>query len=645
MPQARPSIQILDKKISELIAAGEVVERPASVVKELLENAVDAGATAITVEIKQGGIRYIRVTDNGCGIPKNEIKIAFFRHATSKIKNEQDLEGIATLGFRGEALSSIAAVSRVELLTKVPEAEEGYRYRLEGEEELSLEEVGCPNGTSIIVRDLFFNTPARMKFLKRDVTEGNAVYNVVEKIALSHPEISLRFLRDSEVKLHTPGDGKLLSTIYAVYGREFSKNLLEVDYTSAPIQVTGYISTPTESRKSRSMQNFLLNGRYVRSTTCMAALEEAYRSSIMVGKYPACVLHIKMPVTAVDVNVHPTKMEVRFAEEKPVFEAVYQAVKFTLKNDDFKKELSFHLPKSPLRGSLYDQEPVKQMTIAENVRQITIPNAKSSFQKEHLINAQPLAQDQKEKYCFKPGPLEQEIPSILKSDVPAPELSSTIERVLNRQTQNMESRSIAEPLEADNSKDIIPASPRFIGELFATYLIAEWGDAAFLIDKHAAHERILYEKLLRQEPETQAQLLLESVLVPVSKEEQEALLQNQDLIKKMGLVLEDFGPSTIAVREAPIILEKSDISAVVTEIAQKLLSHKPDLTPEFLSDLYHSIACRAAIKANDKNTVEDLSHLLQVLANHPQIRFCPHGRPIYIKISKKEIMKQFGRLG
>lgn len=655
-------IHVLEKQVAELIAAGEVVDRPSSVVKELLENAVDAGSTAVTVEIQHGGVSYLRITDNGCGIAREDVPTAFLRHATSKVNSPEDLEGIGTLGFRGEALASIAAVARVELLTRVGDALEGTRYVIAGGEEEECTEAGCPAGTTIVVRDLFFNTPARMKFLKKDVVEGNAVASVMDKIALSHPEISFRFVRDGKETLHTPGDGDLKSAIYAVYGREFTQGLIPVDYAYGGTSVKGYVSRPAAARPNRSMQNFFLNGRYVKSRTAMVALEEAFKGSLMVGKMPACVLHLTVSCRAVDVNVHPAKIEVRFVNEKPLFDCVYHGVKTALNQGDTPRVAQFPTARPPVFAGV--QPEVRQLSLSQRQEspagdveeqtsrredgpepEISVPKLSRPFSpsghgtvRESFAATRPIypAESEPEENPAPPAGSEKAGQALPQADpqhedtVPFPETPKPENAVQFEQAPEPETQ--AEP------------SFRLVGEAFGTYVILESGDDLIWIDKHAAHERMIYEKLKAERGDADCQLLLEPVSVTLEKNEYAAVLEARDLCRKAGFEIDDFGAGTVLVRTAPLILEGEGIADAVMEMAGYLVRSKTDLTTEKLDWLYHNVACRAAIKAGDELSREELTALAAQLAAHPEIRYCPHGRPVSIVMRRRDLEKQFGRL-
>ncbi len=693
-------IHVLDKQIAELIAAGEVVERPSSVIKELVENSLDAGASLITVEIQHGGVTYIRVSDNGCGIAPEDVPLVFKRHATSKIRCEEDLDAIATLGFRGEAMASIAAVSRVEMLTRTADSEEGTMYIIHGGEEQEQYPIGCPVGTTLIARDLFYNTPARMKFLKKDVAEANAVAVVVEKAALSHPEVSFKFIRDGQVKLHTPGGGKLLSAIHAVLGKEISAAMIPVDYEAFGMRVRGYTCKPVDSRSNRTLQNFFINGRFVRSKTMMAAVEEAYRHSIMVGKFPSCVLDLQAPFSETDVNVHPAKIEVRFSNEKAVFDVIYYAIKSALNQYDYSLKLKKddEKPAPTIQGkspNLKSAEP--QRVTAEEFRKMMSSEKekpqKTAVQKEFP----PQTDNSKKQYTeniqsytkSKPSTLDQVLLNMNKTvssskDVTKPSTASKLRNdrmpyvsepeitdsnmsssvtdlekraavweeelppCMNGQeavtSAPVEEKPLPQPLKyADEEKDPYE-SARIIGELFGTYILLENGDQLILIDKHAAHERLLFEQLKQLDLSQDRQILLAPVLVHLSREDYAAVADNMEAFRKIGFEVENFDGGDLLVREVPLALPDSDIRSIVEETAHKLLQNRSDLTPEIIDDLLHNIACRSAIKAHDKNARMELEQIITMLRNNEAVKYCPHGRPIARLLSRREIEKMFGRI-
>lgn len=633
-------INVLPKEIYQLIAAGEVVERPSSVVKEMIENSLDAGAKNITLEIKNGGSTYIRITDDGCGIERDDVRKVFISHATSKISKKDDLNSIGTLGFRGEAMASISAVSKVELLTKAENEEIGTRYEIAGGEELEFDDAGCPNGTTIVVRDIFFNTPARMKFLKKDVTEGNQVAGIVDRMAISHPEISFRFIRDGKQVLITSGNGDLKSTVYSVLGKEMSDSLMSVDYSFNDMRITGFVSKPTASRKSRAGQYFYINNRIVKSKTAMAALEQAYKNTIMVGRFPACVLNIELNPAQVDVNVHPAKTEVRFANEKPIFDLVYYAVKTAIENDRTVKEVEFK------ENPIYRQE-------SKNVYQ---NNDNKSFQakfdffkkKDEPPSQQVIKTKPREDFWQVEAPKPEY--KIARDEKPKARVDINIE--YEEPEENSTAKSKDAPKERDIEKVVITDEkdnenfiPNFklIGEAFKTYLIVEIENELYFIDKHAAHERMNFERFKAQAT-VETQMLLAPVVVNLTKDEFIAISENIELIKKCGFELEEFGESQIIVRAIPSLVDGDSVKDLMLEIAQKLLEHKTDILPDKIDWIYHSASCRGAVKAGDYTSRQEQEMFVKKLLSMPNIRFCPHGRPVFIKMSKYDIEKQFGRV-
>ena len=660
-------INVLDKHVAELIAAGEVVERPASVIKELVENAIDAGAKHITVEIKNGGTTFMRVTDDGCGFLREDVKLAFLRHATSKVREQDDLDHIATLGFRGEALASISAVSRLQLITKSAKEDTGTSYIIEGGEEKSFDDAGCPVGTTFVIRDLFYNIPARAKFLKKDVSEGNTVSNIVDKTALSHPEIAFTFVRDGKQALKTFGDGKLLSAIYAVFGREFATSLIPVDYQLDGITVSGYVSKPVNSRPNRNMQNFFINGRYVKSRTAMAALEEAFKGSIMVGKFPSCVLNLSLPFEAIDVNVHPSKIEVRFINERPVFDAVYHAAKSALLRHDDRKQAHFK----------------DDSALHEIRRSSTFNNAQAVFRKPGPPKVQPQIKPKDEFNPFSdiefskpnPKPKLQSLDDLHLTDKKKPFDVYSKQAVKNTKREESYSKPRNQPLpliqkpdtpkpaviadkpkaeeivvtEKPNSEPVVLYEQqkdelKYVGELFDTYIIVEKNQKEMLlIDKHAAHERIIYEKLKAEKAGSSAQLLLTPITVTLGKSEYDAAINHLDMFSDCSFEVEDFGNSTLLVRSAPQYIEAAEVADCITEMADYISMGKNDIFTEKMDWFYHNVACRSAIKAGHKNSAQELIDIVKTLEENPQIRYCPHGRPICIVMKKSEIERQFGR--
>lgn len=678
-------INVLDKHVAELIAAGEVVERPASVIKELVENSIDAGAKHITVEIKNGGTTFMRVTDDGCGIAKDDIKTAFLRHATSKVKNENDLDRIATLGFRGEALASISAVSRLQLITRNVNEENGTSYIIEGGEEKSFDDAGCPAGATFVIRDLFYNIPARSKFLKKDVSEGNAVSNVIDKTALSHPEIAFTYIRDGKQALKTSGDGKLISAVYSVFGREFASGLIPVDYTLDAIRVSGFVSKPVHARPNRGMQNFFINGRYVKSRTAMAALEEAFKHSIMTGKFPSCVLNIALPYEIIDVNVHPAKIEVRFINERPVFDAVYHAVKSALTQHDTQKQVEFKQPPSysgskafnsfknaaaviksappqePLAKPLPDKKPdiIREPDIldaaelsfssrlsdsaADDPFELFTGKAVRAAKKEARQEHSPLPE--KEPYFINGQVKEKnEEPPVSQQEEPQPFEPLRENRDILPEIPQEEPEVVVK----ENSQPALFRQPenelKYIGEAFDTYIIVERNKKELLlIDKHAAHERIIYEKLKSEKAGAASQLLLQPVTVSLGREEHAAAVQHLEMFRECAFDVEDFGNATLIVRAAPQYLDAADIADCVTEMADHIAQGKSDIFTEKMDWFYHNVACRSAVKAGNKSSAQELIDIVKTLEEDPQIRYCPHGRPITIVMKKSEIERQFGR--
>lgn len=633
-------INVLPKEIYQLIAAGEVVERPSSVVKEMIENSLDAGAKNITLEIKNGGSTYIRITDDGCGIERDDVRKVFISHATSKISKKDDLNSIGTLGFRGEAMASISAVSKVELLTKAENEEIGTRYEIAGGEELEFDDAGCPNGTTIVVRDIFFNTPARMKFLKKDVTEGNQVAGIVDRMAISHPEISFRFIRDGKQVLITSGNGDLKSTVYSVLGKEMSDSLMSVDYSFNDMRITGFVSKPTASRKSRAGQYFYINNRIVKSKTAMAALEQAYKNTIMVGRFPACVLNIELNPAQVDVNVHPAKTEVRFANEKPIFDLVYYAVKTAIENDRTVKEVEFK------ENPIYRQEP-------KNVYQ---NNDNKSFQakfdffkkKDEPPSQQVIKTKPREDFWQVEAPKPEY--KIARDEKPKARVDINIEyeepeEISTAKSEDAPKGRDIEKVVITDEKDNENFIPNFklIGEAFKTYLIVEIENELYFIDKHAAHERMNFERFKAQAT-VETQMLLAPVVVNLTKDEFIAISENVELIKKCGFELEEFGESQIIVRAIPSLVDGDSVKDLMLEIAQKLLEHKTDILPDKIDWIYHSASCRGAVKAGDYTSRQEQEMFVKKLLSMPNIRFCPHGRPVFIKMSKYDIEKQFGRV-
>ena len=638
-------INVLSKQVAELIAAGEVIERPSSVIKELVENAIDADSTDITVEIQHGGVTFMRVTDNGVGIERDDVKNAFLRHATSKISEQDDLDSISTLGFRGEALASICAVSKVDIITKNKNDSEGTRYVVEGGEEKAFEPVGCPQGTTFVVRDLFYNVPARMKFLKKDVAESNNISSLMDRIALSHPEVSFTFIRDGKQLMKTSGNGQLDTAIFQVFGKQFAASLIPVSYEFGGVKMSGYISKPVSAnRASRNMQMFFVNGRYVRSKTAMAALEQAYSGCIMSGKFPACVMNIEIDCSSLDVNVHPAKLEIRFTNEKPIYNCVYYGVKSAVMGYDTRNETAF------------ESEPETQ------------PVIKPAFTKPSLTGVQmniPQQEEKEEYNIFEPETsgfsvfAEKEE----KAEFPKTENIRTIN--LAEELKKSEPKETDFKVEEESSIDFFAniegkepekeAEPKrepeaekpvnYIGEAFRAYIIIEYDkDRLMFIDKHAAHERLIYEQLKRDNPSTSPQMLLEPITVTLDKEEYSTVLENKEAFMQAGFDIDDFGSGRIIIRSAPLLLEKLDITEAFMEISEYLQRHKKVILSEKMEWIYQNTACRAAIKAGNINKPEELIQLAVTLERNPDIKYCPHGRPVYFFMSRHEIEKNFKRI-
>ena len=709
-------IHVLDKHTAELIAAGEVVERPASVVKELLENSIDAGATQVTVSIESGGVKLIEISDNGTGIEAEYISTAFIRHATSKIETPDDLTNIHTLGFRGEALASIASVARVELTTRTEVDEFATVYRIEGGEEVSREPGARAVGTTIRVKDLFYNTPARMKFLKKDSSEGTFVSDTVTHVALSHPEVSVKFIREGKLQYVTPGDGQLRGAAYAVLGREFSRDLIELKNQEGVYRITGLITPPKSCRASRSMQHFYINGRYVRNRTMLAGMEMAFKGTMMQGKFPGGILLLEMPADLVDVNVHPAKIEARFARENDVFDVVYHAVKLALaqpgtgerfftfeadKKDEKaeKPKIDADIIKNDIKnnnftglsaiirgqadpGVLPQQhwEPAKpaaapQQPAPSAAMQIptapSVPRWKGSAQNEDMLDPfvtlhSPKLETTKAPEPFRAAASEtqldvepefgetklhsprdhmaawnpaQEAPKEEPESAPCAETEPDAPEAAEQETV------LAEPeqMNFDPTADQ-PEPLRYVGEVFRTYILAERGDELCLIDKHAAHERQLYEKLAANYGNVPSQMLLEPAAIDLAAEEKQALLDNIPLLENAGLEIADFGGNTVVLRAVPADVEPQNAESLLVEIANKLLKGGHDALNEHTEWVLHSISCRAAIKAGDKSSPQELLALAEKILSGEVPPFCPHGRPCVLKLTRKELEKQFGRI-
>lgn len=655
-----PKINLLDKSVYELIAAGEVIERPSSVIKELAENSIDAGAASITVEIKRGGISYLRVTDDGCGISHEDIPTAFMRHATSKVYTQDDLDSINTLGFRGEALASVCAVSRVELLTKQREDQLGSIYRIEAGEPVEYDRAGCADGTTIIIRDLFYNTPARLKFLKKDVTEGNYCASVIEKLALSHPGISFRFIRDGRQTMLSSGDGEYYSAVYAVFGKQFAAGLIPVENVYQNTAVTGYVSSPLFTRANRSMQNFFVNGRSVKSPLCCAALEEAFRNTIMVGKFPSCVLCVNTDPSQVDANIHPTKTEVRFTNEKIVFDAVYFAVKNALMGYDESREIKLNttpartenIPQperarssEPLRTASAQviEEPPKTMPIPSGRDAVIYPQEKREPPKFTLRQETPQPAQ-----FTQPLPAAEQtyMPELVPAKKPEPKETplSDLPGFAFLSEKSFEKKP--EPVPQEPTPEIPQERPkeqiRVVGELFKTYIVCESTEGMILIDKHAAHERVNFERL-KKGFDSSAQLLMQPEEVYLTPEEFNGMSEYADKLAQVGIIME-FTDGKARVTGLPQMLDKVPPAEIVECIAKIVSQGNTNAEGELFDDMLHTVACKASIRGNEDNDILELQVLAQEVFNNPDIRYCPHGRPVMTQISRKQIERYFGRV-
>ena len=625
----------LSPHIANLIAAGEVVERPASVAKELLENAVDAGATKITLEIRDGGMTFLRVTDNGCGMEHTDARTAFLRHATSKLRTEADLAAISTCGFRGEALAAIASVSRIDLLTKTGGSISGTSLRLEAGEITEDTEAGCPDGTTIIVRDLFYNTPARMKFMKSDSVEGSRVAAALQLQALAHPDVSFTFIRDGKQQLSTPGTGGLEAAVYCVYGREAGQ-MIPVKSQWEQYRITGFVSKPTDARPTRNLQTFFVNGRPVKSRIMMAALEEAYRNQIMVGKFPACVLHLQLPANAVDVNVHPAKTEVKFLSEKAVFDCIHYGVLGALNQTPDRPQVQFKTPPAPKEDSALRPGPAPKKE----------PFFRTMTTEEYKVFSAALSdapQPKKEAAIATVSKIERPanmplretvmLPLLQETPAPQPPVAPPAPPV-----------TVAEPEPEQQAMEMPAQIPwRMVGELYQSYILVEQGEEAFLIDKHAAHERILFEKLKKNQEAISSQALLSPIPVRLSPAATAELLSNRILLEELGFEIDEFGDNTVLLRQIPMDLSVEAAAEAAEAMAADLLSGRKERKDTVRDEILHTVACKAAIKAGWKNDEAELLALVQQVMADENLKYCPHGRPICISLSKKQLEKQFKR--
>ena len=634
-----PQIQQLPAHIADLIAAGEVVERPASVCKELLENALDAGASAVSVELEKGGLTYLRVTDNGCGMAADQLPTAFLRHATSKLRTASDLAAIHTLGFRGEALAAISAVSRLDVFSREPSSDAGARLHLEGGVPGEVTAAGCPVGTTVCVRDLFYNTPARMKFMKKDSAEGAAASAVVTQLALSHPDVSFKLLRDGQEVLHTPGNGELLPAVYAALGREFALSLLPVSGSNGDVKVSGFVTKPLAGHGTRARQLFFVNGRLVKSQLLTAAVEEGYRNRLLKGKFPGCVRHITLPADAVDVNVHPAKTVVKFVSDKSVFDAVYHTVTSALDEEG--------RPPKPAEKPFF-----QAMTAAEFRARPDTPAPKSAVE---LPAGRAIGSAPARTYTPVPAPAPAAPVPEVRDVAPEPGKPFTAPAprpgtvyYITPPAAAPEPEPVAAP-EPEQQAIEMPDVPvreeapwRIAGEVLKTYIICEDGDGAvWLIDKHAAHERVRFDALKASPVPPMEQLLLTPAAVTLSGEEYGAVLENLPLLERCGFRCEDFGDGTVLVRALPDDVPAAEAASTLEEMAQKLLLQRAD--PETLRDeLLHTIACKSAIKAGMTSDVTELAALVRRVQSG-EIRYCPHGRPVAARLTRYELEKMFKR--
>ena len=671
----------LSPHVADLIAAGEVVERPGSVVKELVENAIDAGASRITVEIRNGGMSLIRITDDGCGMDRQDAQTAFLRHATSKLRREEDLAAIGTLGFRGEALAAISSVSRISLLTRTADSDEGTSITLEGGTITAVDPAGCPKGTTIVVRDLFFNTPARLKFMKSDIAEAANVAAIVQRQAIAHPEIAFRFLKDNQEQLSTAGDGQLTSAIYAVLGRQAAREMIPVESRWEKTAVRGFVSLPTATRGNRGGQLFFVNGRYVRSKTMTAALEEAYRNQMMSGRFPTCVLNIEVPLEFVDVNVHPAKTEVRFLSEKSIFDSIHYGVLSALGKASGKKDVTFpkQQPTAPVKPSAPQpapkahtapkQETFRQMSAADYRAMAAAmgkpvtpsPAAVQALLKPEAPKPEPPKSEPGQavlhsdirlpetKTAEKPlpvyTPIRVEPPKA--AEVPkTPEVSPKAVEISAEQPKEPE-RPVESPIQPEMRQETLPLQEapayRVVGEVLDSYIIVEEGDAVLFLDKHAAHERILFEKLKKQESRPMPQLLLSPMAADLDREDAAILLEHRSLLSECGWELEDFGDQTVLIRAVPDDTDPGDAEATLAALASELQKGKR-LDPDALRDeLLHTIACKAAIKAGWHTEPAERDALIREVMSRDDLKYCPHGRPICIRMTDSALRRQFKR--
>ncbi len=683
-------IKVLDKQVAELIAAGEVIERPASIVKELVENAIDAGASKITVEIKGGGIKYIRVTDDGIGIEPEDLDTAFIRHATSKVTTKEDLEAILTFGFRGEALPSIAAMARVEVLTRTATSSIGSRYVIEGSDKGTLYPEGCPQGTSFIVRDVFFNTPARLKFLKKDSYEGSNIQVLLERLALVNCGISFKLIREGEVVLSTPGNGDLKSAIHCTLGRDFAKDLIKVDYSSSGLKVEGYITAPTSSRATRAMENFYINNRFIKSKTCIAALEESYKGQVMTGRFPGSVLNITIPANTVDVNVHPAKTEVRFSDEVGVYTLVYTGCKTALENHARESTLRTQPQQSPVKPNTISPFALKDFdhkdsqysfndklykpkeqppatanpSVTKAVDNDIIPQKKpvenainnniNTVKTTNITSIDTTRTEPNNRLNTSSAPYNK---SVEKQPYnPITELLSTAKPVISESpiaTMELPEKPKAQQMEATETgiyetvEIAVPVTEkqediRVIGQLFETYIMVEKANTMILIDKHAAHESLLYNRL-KEEKDIDSQQLLMAITVHLTNKEILIVEEYKDMLEDVGIYVDIISATALLLRAVPTMISPEEGVEVVKELVSKPI--RKEFLPKIIDDLYHSIACRAAIKAHDITPKQEMEFITNIVRNNHSVSYCPHGRPVMVEFTKNKIERMFGRNG
>lgn len=633
-----PNIEVLDKETVDKIAAGEVVDRPASIVKEMLENAIDAKATSVTVEIKDGGISFIRITDNGCGIAKEDIRLAFLRHATSKIRNIEDLISVSSLGFRGEALSSISAVAQVECITKTPDAFVGTRYVVEGGQEKILEEVGAPSGTTFIIRNIFYNTPARRKFLKTAATEGSYISAVVEHIALSHPEVSVRFISAGSSRLHTAGNNKLKDVIYGIYGRDITANLMEAEHGDSGMEISGFIAKPVVSRGNRNYMNYFINGRYIKSKIISSAIEEAYKPYLMQHNYPFCVLHFSIPQEFLDVNVHPSKMELRFEHPVQVHDFIYHTLTEILKQQELIPKASFE---SGRKQQVSQERTEKQDQLVQELKVVE--------QDKTLLPG--------DTETVKRFEYEKVIPKLLR-EKPEPFETNrlnafhTIREAESQYTTNLKDKPAAgsgEQLALFNDKFLSGESRlrhRIIGQLFETYWLIEYGDNLYIIDQHAAHEKVLYEKTMEglKNKTFTSQMLNPPIILTLNAQEVQMIEKFRNNFQELGYEIEAFGGREYAVRAVPANLYSIGSKELLLDIIDSLSMESTSVQSDLISEKIASMSCKAAVKGNNRLSVPEAEALIGQLLKLENPYHCPHGRPTIISMSKYEIEKKFKRI-